>query len=163
MKRLIVMLCCGVLMVGCDVSFNKAPPKPVTLTDPGTPEHQRRVFEAAGRFIHLLDEGKVDETWTLLSPVFKAMTSEFVWSNSVKGLRLGLGTLKEHGPVSMGFTDQMPDAPAGRYAVVEFPSTYAVTSVKEKVVLREDGNQWLVAGYYVNKTVVWGDSAKEVR
>ncbi|OPA86141.1 hypothetical protein BFW87_25680 [Pseudomonas fluorescens] len=160
MKQFTVLLFCVVLLTGCDISFNNGPPKVVTLTDPGTPQQQQQVFEAAGRFVHLLDDGKADETWALLSPVFKAKTSEFVWINSIKGLRMGLGTLKEHGSVSMGFTNEMPDAPAGRYAVVEFPSTFSTTSVKEKVILREDDSHWLIVGYFVNKSVVFGDQAK---
>jgi len=161
MKQFMAMLFCVVLLAGCDISFSKGPPKTVTLSDQGTEAQQRQVFEAAGRFVHLLDAGKADETWAILSPVFKANTSEFMWTNLVKGLRLGLGTLKEHGPVTMGFTDQMPDAPAGRYAVVEFQSKYSVTTVKEKVVLREDDSHWLIVGYFVNKSVIWGDDAKK--
>lgn len=161
MKRFFALFFSLILLAGCDISFNEGPPKTVTLSDPGTEQQQRQVFEAAGHFVHLLDAGKADETWAVLSPVFKAKTSEFIWTNSVKGLRLGLGELKEHGPVSMGFTDQMPDAPAGRYAVVDFQSTYSAATVQEKVILREDDSQWLIVGYFVNKSVTLGDEARK--
>lgn len=162
MKQFAAVLCALMLLGGCDVSVNKGPPKSVTLSTQGTEQQQHQVFEAAGNFIHLLDAGKFDETWAILSPALKNNTSEFISTSVIKGTRLGLGTLKEHGPVTMGFTDQMPDAPAGHYAVVEFQSTYSVTTVKEKVVLREeDDGQWLIAGYFVGKSIVFGDSAKK--
>lgn len=161
MKRFFALFFSLILLAGCDISFNEGAPKTVKLSDPGTEQQQHQVFEAAGRFVHLLDAGKVDETWAMLSPVFKARTSEAMWTNSIKGLRLGLGTLKEHGPVSMGFTNEMPDAPAGRYAVVDFQSTYSATTVQEKVVLREDDSQWLIVGYFVNKSVTWGDDTQK--
>lgn len=161
MKQFAVVLCALMLLGGCNVSVNEGPPKKIMLSNPGTEQQQHQVFEAAGNFVHLLDAGKVDETWAILSPALKNNTSEFISTNTFKAMRLGLGTLKEHGPVTMGFTDQMPDAPAGYYAVVEFQSTYSVATVKEKVVLREDDGQWLIAGYFVEKSVIFGDNSKK--
>lgn len=153
MKPFIAALFSLVLLSGCDVSLNKPTPK-VIASDAGTEQQQRQVYEAAVEFLQLLDNGKTSETWSTVSPALKATTHEMVWTGSLKALRLGLGSFKERTPAGIGFTDQMPEAPAGNYAVIEFNSTFAASSVTEKVLFRDDDKHWLVVGYFVNKSVI---------
>ena len=58
---------------------------------------------------------------------------------------------------AIGFIDQMPDAPAENYAVIEFASTFASTfataTVQEKVIVRDDDKHWGIVGYFVNMRV----------
>ncbi|TFY87089.1 DUF4019 domain-containing protein [Pseudomonas nabeulensis] len=150
MKPLSAVLLSLVLLTGCDVSFNKPAPKAL-VSEPATEQQQRQVFNATVDFLRSLDAGSVDQTWPLSSPLLKATTSETVWTNGIKAMRLGLGTFVERQSAQIGFTTQMPDAPAGRYAIVECVTTFTTGPATEKVVLREDDSQWLVAGYSVNK------------
>lgn len=155
MKLLAIVLCSIVLLGGCDISFNKSTPK-VMASDPGTPQQQQQVFDAALVFLELLDAGKAEMTWPVVSPVLQAKTSERVWVNGLKALRLGLGVLQKREPAAIGFIEQMPDAPAGKYALIEFASTFSTTTVKEKVVFRNDDQHWRVVGYFFNKSVTFG-------
>lgn len=155
MKLFAVVLLSAALLSGCDVSFNKGTPK-VTASDPGTQLQQQQIFDAALAFLVLLDAGKADMTWSVVSPTFQAKIPEPVWVNGLKALRIGLGSFNKREPLGFGFTDQMPDAPAGHYAVIEFASTFATTSVKEKVILRDDDERWGVVGYFVHKSVTFG-------
>lgn len=100
-------------------------------------------------------------TWSVVSPTFQAKIPEPVWVNGLKALRIGLGSFNKREPLGFGFTDQMPDAPAGHYAVIEFASTFATTSVKEKVILRDDDERWGVVGYFVHKSVTFGGDDKK--
>lgn len=43
---------------------------------------------------------------------------------------------------AIGFIDQMPGAPAENDAVIEFASTFATTTVQEKVIVRDDEKHW---------------------
>lgn len=155
MKLLAIVLCSVVLLGGCDISFNNSTPK-VMASDPGTPQQQQQVLDTAVVFLELLDAGKADRTWPAVSPVLQAKTSELVWVNGLKALRLGLGTLHKREPAAIGFTEQMPDAPAGKYALIEFASTFSTTTVREKVGFRNDDQQWRVVGYFFNKSVTFG-------
>lgn len=148
------------LLSGCDVSFNKSTPK-VTASEPGTQQQQHQVLDANAEFLQMLDDGKFDQTWATVSPLLKAKTSEIIWSNGIKAVRLGLGSLKKREPTTIGFTQQMPDAPAGNYAVVECVTTFATGSVNEKVVFREDEKQWRVVGYFIYKSVSLGAETKK--
>ncbi|QHF44981.1 hypothetical protein PspS35_14765 [Pseudomonas sp. S35] len=160
MKRFAVLWCSLALLSGCDISFNQNTPK-VTATDPGTPQQQQQVFDTARAFLALLDAGTAQMTWPAVSPVLQAKTSQQVWVTSLKGLRLGLGSFQKREPVALGFIDQLPDAPAGNYAVIEFASTFAMTTVQEKVILRDDDKHWGIAGYFVHKRVDFADQDKK--
>jgi hypothetical protein len=150
------------LLSGCDVSFNKSTPQ-VLASDPGTQEQQLQVHNAAVQFLRLLDDEKSDQTWAAVSPLLKATTSEIIWSNGIKTMRLGLGAIKERESLRIGFSGQMPDAPAGNYAVVECVATFATGPVREKVVFREDAKQWLVVGYFIHAGVTFGAETKKIR
>ena len=67
-----------------------------------------------------------------------------------------MGALQKREPAAIGFNEQMPDAPAGKYALIEFASTFSTTTVREKVVFRNDDQQWRVVGYFFNKSVTFG-------
>lgn len=150
MKHIICAALVSMLLTGCDVSFNQSPPKAL-VSEPATEQQQRQVFDATVEFLRLLDSGHVDQTWPASSALLKATTSEMMWTNSIKAMRLGLGTFVERSSAQIGFTTQMPDVPAGRYAIVECVTTFTRGPATENVVLREDDNQWRVAGYSVNK------------
>ena len=62
---------------------------------------------------------------------------------------------------AIGFIDQMSDVPAGNYEVIEFASTFATTTVQEKVIVRDDDKHWGIVGYFVNMRVVFGEAAKK--
>lgn len=150
MKLLTSMLFPLLLLSGCDFSFNNDTPK-VIASDPSTEQQQRDVFNATVEFLRLLDSGHANLTWAAGSPLLKATTSELVWTNGIKAMRLGLGTFVERTSANIGFTTQMPDAPTGNYAVVECVTTFSRGPATEKVVFREDDSQWRVVGYFVNK------------
>ncbi|MBE8589527.1 DUF4019 domain-containing protein [Pseudomonas sp. MAFF 301449] len=160
MKLLAVMVFSLALLSGCDISFNNNTPK-VIANDFGTPQQQQHVFDTAVGFLTLLDSGKAELTWPAVSPVLQAKTSALMWASSLKGLRLGLGSFQKREPVAIGFIDQMPDAPAGNYAVIEFASTFSTTTVQEKVIVRDDDKHWGIVGYFVNKRVVFGEDARK--
>ncbi|EJM17014.1 hypothetical protein PMI21_02776 [Pseudomonas sp. GM18] len=103
MKHLAAVLLMLSLLSGCDISFNKIPPK-VIASEPATKQQQRQVFEATVVFLQLLDSGKADQSWSLTSPLLKATTPEVIWSNTVKAMRLGLGTFVERKSANIGFT-----------------------------------------------------------
>ena len=158
MKQIICAMFLSVLLSGCDVSFNK-PPSKVLASEPATEQEQREVFNATVEFLRLLDSGHVDQTWAVSSPSLKDTTSEVIWTHGIKAMRFGLGSFVERKSAHIGFTTQMPDAPAGRYAIVECVSTFTTGPATEKVVMREDDNQWRVAGYSVNKRVFSTDDS----
>lgn len=161
MKSIAVMVFILAMLGGCDVSVNNNTTPNVTATDPGTPQQQQRVFDTAVGFLGLLDAGTAEMTWPAVSPVLQAKTSKLMWASSLKGLRLGLGSFQRREPIAIGFIDQLPDAPAGNYAVIEFASIFSTTSVQEKVIMRDDDKHWGIVGYFVHKSIVFGDGTKK--
>ena len=150
MRQIICAVLFSMLVTGCDVSFNKSPPN-VIASEPSTEEQQRNVLNATVEFLRLLDSGNVDHTWSASSPLLQATTSEMMWTNGIKAMRLGLGTFVARDSAQIGFTTRMPDAPAGSYAIFECVTTFTTGPATENVVLHEDDSQWRVAGYSVNK------------
>lgn len=158
MKQIICAALFSMLLSGCDVSFNKPAPKAL-VSEPATEQQQRQVLDATVEFLRLLDSGNVDQTWAASSALLKTTTSEMMWTQSIKAIRLGLGTFVERNSAQIGFTTQMPDVPAGRYAVVECVTTFTRGPATENIVLREDDSEWRVAGYSVNKRFFGSDDS----
>lgn len=163
MKQLTAMLCILTLLSACDVSFNKSPPEVTAITDFGTELQQQQVADSTAIFFKLLDAGKIEQTWTDASPLLKAITSEVAWVNGLKATRLGLESFKDRGPLRIGFTKQLPDAPAGNYAVVECVSTFSGSTIKENVYFRNEDQQWRVVGYNVNRRFSLSSNDKKAR
>lgn len=81
MKQIICAALLSMLLSGCDVSFNKAPPKAL-VSEPATEQQQRQVFEVSVEFLRSLDSGDVDKTWPASSALLKATTSETMWTDA---------------------------------------------------------------------------------
>lgn len=47
--------------------------------------------------------------------------------------------------------NDLPDAPKGRYAAAIFDTAFERATVEEKVILRQQGTQWLLVGYFLSK------------
>lgn len=157
MKQVFALCVSVSVLSGCDVAINTNAPtttaSAVTLSQPDSAQQQQLVAETAAEFLLLLDAGRIDMTWPPAGSALKAATSESNWVEGIRGLRAGLGELKQRDHFQVAFTKQLPDAPPGHYAAVQSQSTFANIVVTEAVLLSEEADRWRVVGYNISKTV----------
>ncbi|RPF72291.1 helix-turn-helix domain-containing protein [Aurantiacibacter spongiae] len=108
------------------------------------------VVAAARAWVELVDAGEYAQSWERAGPMFRAQVSAQQWGDTVRPVRAQLGALQSRDAGSGVLEDSLPGAPAGEYAVIQFPAQYAAAGeVTETVVLRRENGAWGVVGYFV--------------
>lgn len=101
---------------------------------------------AARRFLALIDDGKWDESYALTTASFQKLNTKKVWADVSKQARPPLGALISRTMISH---EDVPTPPHG-YEVVKFRTSYAnKTNAIEKVSLERAGDDWRVAGVWI--------------
>ncbi|MEZ5464145.1 MAG: DUF4019 domain-containing protein [Lysobacteraceae bacterium] len=120
-----------------------------TLTDPGTEAEQAATTRVAERVLQQFDNAQWDASWHGVGDHLRTLVSRDDWPKVVSGLRGGLGDIQSRKPDTIGFSDDLPDVPPGRYGVLMFRSAFSNKAVREKVVLVWEDDVWKLAGYFV--------------
>jgi hypothetical protein len=118
-----------------------------------TAEEAAAPTEAALTFLATVDAGDYEKTWADVSPGLRNATNKTTWLLLLRTNRAALGTLQGRKRVGAGFADNLKDAPPGRYAVVAFESTFANTTIEEKIAMVFIDNAWKIAGYHMKKRI----------
>ncbi|MFL6447686.1 MAG: DUF4019 domain-containing protein [Bryobacteraceae bacterium] len=105
--------------------------------------------QAAAEWLALLDTGKYAQSWTDAAELFKSRIKQDDWEARVKQVRDQTGLLKERAVKSAVYSENLPNAPAGRYVVIQYNSEYDKGKFTETVVPMEEAGQWRVSGYFV--------------
>lgn len=119
-----------------------------------TVEEAAAPTEAALAFLATVDAGDYEKAWTDVSPLLRNATNKTSWLLLLRTSRAALGTLQGRKRIGAGFPDKLEDAPPGRYAVVAFESTFATTTLEEKVTMVFIDDAWKIAGYHMKKRIL---------
>lgn len=134
MKSLIVLPACLVAIV----SICHAEPE------------KEQAIEAAKSWLKIVDAKEYKKSWTEAAPHFKSKVTGETWEKLVPSVRDPLGEVKSREPQSTTFTNSLPAAPDGEYAVNEFKTSFAnKEAAVETVVLMKADGVWKVAGYFI--------------
>lgn len=100
----------------------------------------------ARRFLTLIDQGKWDESYALTTSTFQKQNTSKVWADVSEQVRPPLGVLVSRTLISH---EDVPTPPHG-HQIVKFRTNFAnKANVIEKVSLERAGNDWRVAGVYI--------------
>lgn len=105
--------------------------------------------QAAAEWLALLDTGKYAQSWTDAAQLFKSRIKQDDWEARVKQVRDKTGPLKERAVKSATYSEKLPNAPAGRYVVIQYNASYEAGKFIETVVPMEEAGRWRVSGYFV--------------
>ena len=123
-------------------------PSGVTAQSLG-PREQAAASAAEAWLVHI-NAGMYEESWAQASPAFQSAVTAQQWAASVRQVLNQTGALVKREVSTVTPTTNPPGAPAGEYMVVAYKSGFvsAPTAI-ETVVLREEGSDWKVVGYFV--------------
>ena len=115
------------------------------------PQAKTAAQKSAELWLALVDAGNYAESWKTASAYFQSAVPQNQWEHTISTVRGPLGDLVSRQLKSAQYTKSLPDAPAGKYVVLQFDTTFAnkkeaVETVTPK--LDSDGH-WKVSGYYI--------------
>lgn len=104
--------------------------------------------EVATQWLKLLDSGEVGKGWEQSSRVFRNNVSVEDFKKSIGDSRGPLGKLMSREVRSAQAAHSLPNAPRGRYVIVQFDSVFANhPAIVETVTTKFEGAGWRVLGY----------------
>jgi hypothetical protein len=107
--------------------------------------------KSAEQWLALVDEGNYAKSWKTAAAYFQTAVPQDQWEHTISVVRGPLGDLVSRQLKSAQYTMSLPDAPSGKYVVLQFDTAFA--NKKEAVetvtpMLDPDG-KWKVSGYYI--------------
>jgi len=117
----------------------------------GSAEDVDAVTRLATEFLSALDTDP-GGTWRELAEPLRASVPEAQWPAQIAQMRAPLGRPITRGLASAAFTEELVNAPPGRYFMVEFDSQFTEAACGERVVAMFEHGAWRVAGYFVLNT-----------
>lgn len=111
---------------------------------------EKAAQKSAEQWLSLVDAGKYDESWNQAAEVFQSHVTKDVWNQKVSAVRGQTGKLKSRKLRDAKSTESLANAPAGKYVILQYESSFNAGPAVETVVLMEQkDNSWKVAGYFV--------------
>jgi hypothetical protein len=105
--------------------------------------------QAGAGWLALVDSGKYAESWKEAAEIFKSRITQEQWAARVKQGRDQVGAFKERRVKSATYSEKLPNAPAGRYVVIQYDAVYESGKFTETLVPTEEGGRWKVSGYFI--------------
>jgi hypothetical protein len=117
----------------------------------GSADDVDTVTRLATEFLSALDADP-SSTWRELAEPLRTSVPEAQWPAQIAQMRAPLGRPITRGLANAVFTEELVNAPRGRYFMVEFDSQFTEAACGERVVLMFERGAWRVAGYFVLDT-----------
>lgn len=117
----------------------------------GSQEETNSVADPAKRAMKLLDSGEMGQAWDESSKTMQDMTSRIAFIAAAKAMRAGVGGVKSRKFKAIGFLNDIPEGPKGRYAGAFFETEFSRMIVEEKYVFIKQGKSWRLVGYFLSK------------
>ena|SRR5205807_4562383 len=110
-----------------------------------------RAETAVRRWLALVDSSKYSASWDSAAAMFRAQVTRAAWQDALVAARLQVNPLGTRTLKGAQLTRQLPQAPPGEYAVLQYAATGREDrDVVETVVLvLEPDTGWRVAGYFI--------------
>jgi len=105
--------------------------------------------QSAQEWLALLDDDEYEATWTEGADLFQSRVDTEQWVRQVKQAHGPLGEFQSRSLVEARYTTSMPKAPEGEYVIAQYRATYGSEDVVETVFLKQEQDEWRVAGYVV--------------
>ena len=108
---------------------------------------------AAQEWLAFFDDEQYEATWEQASPFFQSKIGAEQWATRIKQTkkrRPVLDSLQSRSVAAAQYTESLPNAPTGKYVVIQYEATYADERWIETVTLKKEDETWRVAGYVTN-------------
>jgi hypothetical protein len=105
---------------------------------------------AARQWLFYVDGGDYVKGWERAGDLFKRQIAEQDLQGKIAPVREPLGAIMQRKLLAVNLSNTMPGLPDGKYAVVQFSSSFAnKAAAVETVALDTEDNRWTVIGYFI--------------
>ena len=119
----------------------------VVFADQASEQAAQKAGEAR---LALLDQGNYGESWEQASTIFKSAVTKEQWQEQIKAVHGQTGKLQSRMLKSAQYTEKLPNAPDGKYVILQYDSKFDVGPANETAILmQEKDGSWRVSGYFV--------------
>ena len=149
--RLTLLLLLSSALLGCKVQFNSGSSEQVPARE-GSASEQAGVRVAASTVLAQLDAEQWDKAWSSAGTSLKQTASLSGFTTGVRTSRAMFGVPASRAITGYAFPESIEGAPPGQYGIVFYATDFSkVQGVEEQVVLRREGGEWRLAGYWAEK------------
>lgn len=111
---------------------------------------EKAAEKSAEQWLALVDAGKYDESWNQAAEFFRSHVTKDAWSQQVSAARGQTGKFKSRKLKSAQAASLLPNAPAGKYEILQYDSSFnAGPAIETVVLMQEKDDSWRVVGYFV--------------
>lgn len=110
-----------------------------------------KAVEVAEKWLALIDAGSYKDSWSQAAEVFRKQVTANSWEDSLKRVRVPLGTCVKRVKASARAYTELPGAAKGDYVVIQFKTEFAnkPSSIETVTPMKEADGSWKVSGYYI--------------
>lgn len=121
----------------------------VAPESPTVPDELDAAADAAAAWLGFLDDGDFDRAWTAASSALQVRMSPQTLKASIGPGRRNVGNVVDHTLLGFQVLTDPPNAEPGDYAIFQYRTRDEEgRTLVENVVLRAEGDDWFVAGYF---------------
>ena len=122
----------------------------LTVTQFAQEKPEEAARKPAEQWLALVDAGKYGESWEQAAEFFKSAVTREAWEQQVSAVREKTGKLRSRALKSAEYSENLPNAPAGKYVIMQYESSFDVGPTVETVVpMQQKDGSWKVSGYFV--------------
>lgn len=111
---------------------------------------EKAAEKSAEQWLPLVDAGKYGESWNQASENFKSAVTKTSWEQQVGLVRAQTGKFKSRSLKSAQYSESLPNAPAGKYVVIQYDSSFETGPwIETAVMMEQKDGSWKVAGYFM--------------
>ena len=113
-------------------------------------EAETAALTASQAWLAKVDAGQYAESWDEAAQVFRSAVAKERWPEMLNAVRKPLGKVIERKLLSKKYTEALPNAPPGKYVLIQFETKFDNKKATETIVptLEKDG-KWRVSGYFI--------------
>jgi len=140
-----VFLLLSVALIGAPVLAQEAGEE--AAEQPEAAEQTEEAREAADAWLALYDANDIEGTYETAADVFKEQVSLEDWEMQAGQVQDAVGELDGREFTETVYTNELPQAPAGDYMIVQYDTQYANMNVTEFVILLLEEGEWRLVGF----------------
>lgn len=114
-------------------------------------EREVEAEASAFRWLRLVDDGRLDESWLAAAPPLRGAVSELDWEAALRAVRTPLGRCLDRQVEDLERVDSAPGVPQGPHVVTRFETRFEKGRVAQETVTSTLGEDkcWRVSSYFV--------------
>lgn len=112
----------------------------------------KAALDAAEKWLQLVDNAEYDKSWDTAAAFFKQSIPREQSEVIIRKTREKLGKKLSRELSDKTYHNTLPNAPKGRYIIIEFKSSFAnkLSAVETVTAMLDKDGKWRIAGYYIN-------------